>query len=264
MRVFALSDIHVDYPANLDWLLGLSDVDYQQDILLLAGDVSDLPARLEVTFASLRRKFRQVFFVPGNHELWVKRCRTRDSLVKFDLAMRLARDHGIETHAWHSDALSVVPLLAWYDFSFGDPGDHLRKVWGDFFCCQWPADYNEELICRYFLSRNENSLLRRPGTVISFSHFLPRIDLMPSQVPVMQRYLYPVLGSNALGRQVERLRPNIHVYGHSHVNRRLVMDGVEYVNNAFGYPSETYMTRRRLECIYDDAIPARAGQPCCV
>lgn len=263
MRVFALSDVHVDYLGNLDWVLGLSDSDYQQDILLLAGDISDLPARLEIVFASLHRKFQQVFFVPGNHELWVKRCRTSDSLIKFDLVMRLAREHGIKTNAWHSDALSVVPLLAWYDFSFGESGDYLRKVWGDFYCCQWPAHFDEEQISRYFLSRNEGILPRRSATVISFSHFLPRIDIMPSMVPLSQRYLYPVLGSTALGAQVANLKPHIHVYGHSHVNNRLAIDGVEYVNNAFGYPSETYMTQRRLVCIYDEEMPLRAGDSCC-
>ena len=40
MRVFALSDIHVDYLENLNWILQLSADEYQQDILVLAGDVS--------------------------------------------------------------------------------------------------------------------------------------------------------------------------------------------------------------------------------
>ena len=262
MRVFALSDIHVDYPANMDWVLGLSEFDYQQDVLLLAGDVTDLPARLETTFAALYKRFKQVCYVPGNHELWIKRCQTRDSFSKFDLVMNLARNQGLQTDVWRCDGLTIVPLLSWYDFSFGLPGERLIKAWGDFYCCQWPEAYDVEAVSRYFLQRNEASLVHNAGRVISFSHFLPRIDLMPAGIPLSQRYLYPVLGSNALGAQVARLKPDIHIYGHSHVNRRVSIDGVAYINNAFGYPAESYMTQRQLICVHDDELSSLAGQSC--
>ena len=35
MKVYALSDIHVDYPENLQWLLSIDDELYQQDFLLI-------------------------------------------------------------------------------------------------------------------------------------------------------------------------------------------------------------------------------------
>ena len=41
MRVYAVSDIHVDYPQNLTWVLGIDRHEYQADVLLLAGDVSE-------------------------------------------------------------------------------------------------------------------------------------------------------------------------------------------------------------------------------
>jgi len=66
-----------------------------------------------------------------------------------------------------------------------------------------------------------------------------------------QRYLYPVLGSNLLGDQVELLQPGIHVYGHSHVNNRIEIDGILFVNNAFGYPSENRITSKALLCIHE-------------
>jgi hypothetical protein len=39
------------------------------------------------------------------------------------------------------------------------------------------------------------------------------------------------------------------VYGHSHINRSVRIDGVDYVNNAFGYPGEERIAARRLLCI---------------
>src|SRR5690606_41899343 len=88
------------------------------------------------------------------------------------------------------------------------------------------------------------------GTVISFSHFMPRLDLLPLGARTRKRFLHPVLGTVRLERQIRRLRPNIHVYGHSHVNRRVHLDGVLYVNNALGYPHETHIAARELVCVH--------------
>jgi hypothetical protein len=88
------------------------------------------------------------------------------------------------------------------------------------------------------------------GTLISFSHFLPRIDLMPNYIPRAQRWLYPVLGSVTLEHQLRAMKSTIHVYGHSHVNRRVEIDSVTYINNAFGYPGETRIAAKQLRCVY--------------
>ena len=55
MRVFALSDLHADFPPNLSWIHSLSSDEYRNDFLILAGDVSDLPVRLEVVFVILKK-----------------------------------------------------------------------------------------------------------------------------------------------------------------------------------------------------------------
>ena len=46
MRVFAVSDIHVDYAENLAWVLSLDHREYANDILILAGDVTDQMRRI--------------------------------------------------------------------------------------------------------------------------------------------------------------------------------------------------------------------------
>ena len=81
--------------------------------------------------------------------------------------------------------------------------------------------------------------------------FLPRIDLIPDIVPKERRIIDPVLGSKSLGNQVKSLQPDIHVYGHSHINRRVEFDGTQFVNNAYGYPTEARITRKQLICVYE-------------
>ena len=73
MRIYALSDIHVDHPENAAWLENLSRDDYQEDILILAGDITDVPSLLEQSFEKFLNRFARVLYVPGNHDLWVHR-----------------------------------------------------------------------------------------------------------------------------------------------------------------------------------------------
>jgi len=73
MRVFALSDIHIDYSENAKWIENLSIAEYQDDVLILAGDVSDIQKLLDWGLNIFTKRFKKVLFVPGNHELWVRR-----------------------------------------------------------------------------------------------------------------------------------------------------------------------------------------------
>ena len=252
MRVFAVSDIHVDYAENLTWILSLEHKEYANDILILAGDVTDKMSLLEQVFVALAASFKAVLFVPGNHELWVQEQDFDCSLNKFEAILELAKSCGIHTDVLEPDDISFVPLYSWYDFSFGAPDRHLMRAWRDFRACSWPEHLAESQdVAEYFLKLNIPKLATKNRTVISFSHFLPRIDVMPARIPEKRRNVYPVLGSEALGVQVKHLNPNIYVYGHSHVNQAIDLDDVHYINNAFAYPSETHIARKQLKCIFE-------------
>ncbi|MCU1350277.1 MAG: calcineurin-like phosphoesterase family protein [Acidobacteria bacterium] len=252
MRVFATSDIHVDYDENARWIRDLSIADYQDDVLILAGDVTDTLNLLESSLATLSKKFRKVLFVPGNHDLWVIRDdRRKNSLQKFDDVRAAVEASGASMEPFRERGMSIIPLLSWYDYSFGEPSEELRSAWMDYRACRWPIGYTEKQIAAYFAAFNEKHVSPAGDMVITYSHFLPRIDVMPGYIPAASRFLYPILGSKLLDVQLRRLNARMHVYGHSHVNRRVEIDGVSYINNAFGYPSETRITSKRLMCIHE-------------
>ena len=255
MRIFALSDVHIDYQVNREFIEQLSDVDYQEDILILAGDLSDRMNLLEACFKSLASKFYKVMFVPGNHDLWVKREQTEDSLRKFALVKQAALDAGLCLDSHSEQNVTIVPFLSWYDYSFATPCDKLNMLWMDFRNCVWPEGMTVGDVTDYFHQLNQKQLddfiPQNNHTVISFSHFLPRIDLMPHFVPEKVRYLYPALGSADLDEQIRSIKPNMHIYGHSHLNRQVVIEGIRYINNAFAYPSEANISLKRLFCIYN-------------
>jgi predicted phosphodiesterase len=255
MRIFALSDLHVDYAVNARWIASLSDADYRDDVLILAGDVTDRLSLLEWSLDRLAHCFRQVLFVPGNHELWVIRDdRERHSLQKFAEVLAVVESTGASMQPFHERGVTIVPLLAWYDYSFGEPGEELRSQWADYHACRWPEGYDNAQVAAHFAALNRQRvgpLPAAPAKVITFSHFLPRIDVMPPFIPASKRFLYPVLGTTRLDRELRQLNSSVHVYGHSHVNRSVELDGVLYINNAFGYPNETRITAKQLLCIHE-------------
>lgn len=251
MRVFAVSDIHIDYEANADWVANLSVSEYQDDVLILAGDVTDTLRKLDWCLKTLTRRFRKVLFVPGNHDLWVIRDQPhKNSLQKFDEVAAVVESSGASMQTFRAPGVTIVPLLTWYDYSFGEPSDELRAIWMDFRACRWPGEYSAQDVTSHFMSLNE-TFTPNGDKVITYSHFLPRLDVMPSYIPCVSQKLYPVLGSTRLDRELRAINSSLHVYGHSHVNRHVTIDGVTYVNNAFGYPSETFITSKRLVSVHE-------------
>jgi predicted phosphodiesterase len=252
MRIFALSDIHIDYDVNAKWIANLSIAEYQDDVLILAGDVSHALRLLEWCLNTLAKRFKTVTFVPGNHDLWVIREeREKNSLQKFDEVRSVVQSSGVTMKTFRERGVAIIPLLAWYDYSFGEPTEELRALWLDYRACRWPSGFTEKDVAEYFAALNDEPVVPAGNTVITYSHFLPRIDVMPGFIPKARKTLYPVLGSERLERQLRRLHPSIHVYGHSHVNRLVEIDGVSYINNAYGYPNETGITAKRLVCIHE-------------
>lgn len=250
MRVFAISDLHVDYVENRLWLNNLSKFEYKKDILILAGDVTHDISLLQKAFEILTNRFYKVMYVPGNHELWVHQDNGINSLEKYQLILSLTDNYGIGKSPLHIDDLSIVPLLGWYDYTFGQPLKETIAIWADYFKCRWPDGFDELAITRYFASLNEPHLETNNKCVVSFSHFLPRIDLMPFYISSRVRALYPVFGSCLIEKHIRRLGSKIHIYGHSHVNMEVLKDGIMYINNAYGYPYETHIAAKRLKCVY--------------
>lgn len=250
MRIFVGSDFHVDHKENLVWIEQLSSQDFKQDLLLLVGDVAnELPLFTHV-MTLLSQRFFKVLYVPGNHDLWVKRSEAGSSFGKLEAIKALCRDLNIGMQPFARGDTVIVPLNGWYDYSFGHPGQMLRNAWMDYRRCDWEGLSDSEISTIF---DDGNIIPDTTGfkSIISFSHFLPRLDLMPARLPEKYHFLFPVLGTTKLEAHIRALGSNLHFYGHSHLNRRVVLDGVTYINNAFGYPSERDIAARTIMHVGD-------------
>jgi predicted phosphodiesterase len=228
MRIHAISDLHTDFAANLLIIEGLSKSAYRDDVLLVAGDIGDRLETISHTLAVLRERFAKVFYVPGNHELWVRADTTATDCVGLD----------VHTTPGRAGGLWIVPLLSWYEAEFDSGNEHESslKAWADFYFCKWPKSMRS--VCDHFTNLNASRIRRYDGKVISLSHFLPRRDLLPPTELLRFKGLPQVAGCERLETQIRELGSIAHVFGHSHINCDRVINGVRYVQNALRYPSE--------------------------
>jgi len=91
--------------------------------------------------------------------------------------------------------------------------------------------------------------------VITYSHFLPRIDLMPGFVthgkppPLSDPRFHPPRAPVAGGSI-----PRFTFTDTATSNRQVTVGGVAYINNAFGYPSESWMTSKDLVVCINEVL----------
>src|SRR3982750_3697260 len=151
MRLFATSDLHTDYRENFRWLEELSDADYRDDALIVAGDISDRLEIIRETLLLLQSKFSRLLFTPGNHELWVRGAEF-NSLEKLRLVLNLCDELEVVTGPIRLEGVWVVPLFSWYDGIKGSA----PATWADFRFCKWPSD--AVALADYFLRLNRPHL----------------------------------------------------------------------------------------------------------
>ena len=73
-----VSDLHTEFPDNKKWLEE-NPIIPSADVLILSGDIGyfgDLT--LEYFLSDLRKKFKQIYYIPGNHEYYSRWIYIRD------------------------------------------------------------------------------------------------------------------------------------------------------------------------------------------
>jgi len=169
--------------------------------------------------------------------------------------------------SWDTEPdLPTEVLAELYD---GRPAFEQR--WADFRFCKWPEEVVERKeggrqewgsittkdkgIAEWFAEQNEGFLkdtrvrletreggnegrAKKKVVVISFSHFLPREELCPEKRFLIEPLLPKVIGSQPLREQVERLKPDLHLFGHTHIPVDMEVGGIRYLQWPLGSVGE--------------------------
>jgi len=277
-NVRCISDIHVDIEENRDWLAKLPA--HPEDILLVAGDLSDNLARARDALRVLKGKYKEVLCVPGNHDLWLNKDWTendiKDSMEKLKAFLSMCRDEGVRTTPLVVDGAGgscvVVPILSWHHQSWDTEPDitcwkgipAVEKCMVDYMRCKWPAPLSamDDSVAAAVDRLNDGGppLPEEAGTeflpIISFSHFVPRLELNPEKRFLFLPTLAKAVGSRFLEKRIRKLQSTMHVFGHTHFGWDATLDGTRYVQAALGYPQEWQTRRMSMEIgnLYEEPI----------
>jgi predicted phosphodiesterase len=250
LNLWAISDLHIGVQSNKNALRAFTE--RSDDWLILAGDICERAEDLEWAFSLFTQRFSKVFWVPGNHELWLvtKAEQEKNSLAKYASLVTLARKYGIVTpeDPWLTFPVTghvIVPLFTMYDYSFRPAEISRAQVieWAmaeNCLCTDEVAikpapfksvdDWSRQL-CERAISRFDKELPEQARTIL-INHFPLREDLV--HIPRVPRFS-PWCGTKETEHWHIRYRADVVVSGHLHVRSTRTRDGTRFEEVSLGY-----------------------------
>jgi Icc-related predicted phosphoesterase len=273
LSIYAVTDVHSSFDLNMKWVEGISLGVFPSSILLVAGDVAETLPTIKKTLLLFKEAFTEVFYVPGNHDLWLsqeEREGGKTSFQKIHELLDLCKSIGVHTLPTkvaynEKDTLWVAPILAWHHSSFDHEPDIPKEVaaipphnlvFQDFHRCSWsPMDPLTPQVAESVDQLNDQlspenlfDIMHQTGDlVLSFSHFLPHLELLPEKRFLYYPNLAKAVGSLSLQKRVRKLKPKVHVFGHTHFGWDMEIEGTRFIQTPLAYPSER---ERRMKSLY--------------
>lgn len=276
-RLLAVSDLHLNYPANREALLAYEPD--PADWILLVGDIGDTEAQLEVAFGHLAPRAARVIWVPGNHELWTT-PRSRSparGVARYERLVALARGYGVGTPEDEYPLFEgaggpcyVAPLFLLYDYSFGptpdDPAANIAwaleagvRATDERFL--WPDPFPDRAAwCRDRVAKTAARLdaLDPAYPTVLVNHWQLRAGRV--RLPARIQRFEVWCGTAATADWHTRYRAKAVVEGHLHVRTEEWIDGVRFVEVGVGYPRH-WEVSRGLAAYVREVLPGPAAPP---
>ncbi|WP_300013937.1 metallophosphoesterase [Pseudonocardia sp.] len=280
-RLLAVADLHVRYPDNRAIAEDLRPA-HDGDWLIVAGDVAEQVDDVVRTLGLLRERFARVIWVPGNHELWT---RTKDpvslrGVARYDRLVAQCREIGVDTPedafpVWTGAGGPVVvaPLFGLFDYTFlpdgtSTPAEGLAAAYAAGVVCTdehllFPDPYPDRAAwcaARVAESRRRLDALDPALPTVLVNHWpLTRFPTRVLRHPEFALWC----GTTATADWHVRYRATAVVYGHLHIPRVTVEDGVRFVEASLGYPREwrARAERGRSAPLPRQILPAPEPEP---
>lgn len=252
MKLYAISDLHLGYRINRQALESFPT--RPDDWLILGGDIGETVEHLEVAFRILTPRFRQLVWVPGNHELWTipTDVGSLGGEAKYQHLVSVCRSYGVLTPedpypVWTGAGGPCVlaPLFVLYDYSFRPaavPADQAVEwaMASGILCTDEkrlsPAPYGSiPAWCeaRSIMTERRLSNVSAKYPLVLINHFPFRYDLIRlSKIPRFAIWC----GTRQTHNWHQRFRAIAVVSGHLHMRATDWRDGVRFEEVSLGYP----------------------------
>ena len=254
-KLYAIADLHLSYKFNRDALSGLAP--HPEDSLILAGDVGEKVDDLRLAFSITTNNFKNVFWVPGNHELYTLPSDPEGlkGVAKYEQCLAIAKEFKVRTSEdpwfmWTGDGGPCIIALCFllYDYSFR-PGSVSREG-----ALDWAKEHDivatdEALLfpepyatrdewCNARVRTTEERLEKAAGSglkVVIVNHWPFREDLIT--IPRIPRFSL-WCGTKRTEDWHVKYNASVVVTGHLHVRRTDWRDGVRFEECSLGYPRQ--------------------------
>lgn len=271
MKLHAISDLHVGFKENLIALTELPQ--HLDDWLILCGDTADTPDQLDIALQILGKKFAQLIWVPGNHELWsLPRDSSLHGAHRYEHLVDICHRHGTITPEdpypiWQGEGGPhlLAPLFLLYDYSFRPNEIPVEKA------VEWAAESDvvcsDEVLlkpdpfthvgewcearCLESEKRLDAALVETPLPTVLIAHFPLKQEL--AILPQIPRFMV-WCGTRITEDWHQRFRASVVVSGHLHIPCTRYIDGVRFEEVSLGYPRQWRMREERRGWVLGDHL----------
>ncbi|MEW5989160.1 MAG: metallophosphoesterase [Chloroflexota bacterium] len=254
MKLYAISDLHLGVAVNREGLKALPP--HPDDWLILAGDVGETEAHFHYALYLLTRRFAQVIWTPGNHDLWTlpTDANALRGEAKYQRLVTLCHDYGVLTPEdpyiqWPAGGPPTIlaPTFVLYDYSFRPDNVPIERAvtWAaesGVVCADeaflYPDPYPSRAAwCQTRLRYTEPRLQEAAdrGSLILINHFPLRQDHV--HLPRIPRFSV-WCGTRHTEEWPTRYRVRTAVYGHLHIRATRHQDGTRFEEVSLGYASQ--------------------------
>jgi 3',5'-cyclic AMP phosphodiesterase CpdA len=279
MKLYAISDLHLGHRINRQALEALPS--YAQDWLIVGGDVGETVEQLRFALSILTRRFAQVLWVPGNHDLWTiasasspeNRLRGEE---KYHKLVGICRDYGVLTPEdpyvmWPGEGPSFIlaPLFLLYDYSFRPHDIQVENAveWAketgivcsdEYLLHSEPYSSRVEW-CRVRCEYSEKRLqeVRSSSSFILINHF-------PLHSSLLRLRRFPRFslwcGTSRTEDWCARFPTAVVIYGHLHTRATDYLGDVRFEEVSLGYPRDWHQ-QSGMQAYLREILPGPQDAP---
>lgn len=234
VRIQYCSDLHLEFPQNNRYLEE-KPLSVNGDILILAGDIVPLHDEFlnNPFFSIISKKFRQIYWVPGNHEFYYKDIAGYDESFNIRIHGNINIVNNIELNF---EGINFIFSTLWSKISKTNEKDIMLRV-SDFECI---TNNSRKFTASNFNKLHAKSLhfietalsTAKPKTVVVTHHLPSSLCNWPghNSSPINEAFCVE------LTSMIERSNVAFWLYGHSHFNQKPLFIGQTIlVTNQLGY-----------------------------
>ncbi len=234
MKIQYCSDLHLEFNQNQKYIIG-KPLPVCGDILIMAGDIVPLHDEYlnNSFFSFIADNFKQVFWIPGNHEFYHKDLTEFNSSFTLKLRSNLHIVNNIELNY---ENIRFIFSTLWTSISHHNERIIESRV-SDFSCITKnnrrlkAADFNELHTESYKFI--ENSLVKKIPKTVMVTHHLPSYlcnSELHNNSPINEAFCVDLTSF------VGTSHVNFWIYGHSHFNQKPIYIGdTILLTNQLGY-----------------------------